>query len=145
MLGAAAQLEKDVEQLRVMDAQVGLQVATAIDILEGRRATGQIGDVVVVHLGSNGTFTSEEFGEIMRVLSDARKVVFVNDKVPRTWESPNNEVIADGTRRYDKAVLVDWRAASIDHPEYFAEDGIHLQPAGQRAYSELISAEIEAR
>jgi peptidoglycan/LPS O-acetylase OafA/YrhL len=145
MLGAAAQLEKDVDQLRVMDAQVALQVATAIDILEGRRATGQIGDVVVVHLGNNGTFTAEEFDEIMRVLSDARKVVFVNNKVPRTWETTNNEVLADGTRSYDKAVLVDWRAASIDHPEYFAEDGIHLQPAGQRAYSDLISAEIESR
>ena len=145
MLGAAAQLEEDVDQLMVMDAQVGLQVATAVDILAGRRATGQIGEVVVVHLGNNGTFTAEEFDEIMRTLSGTRKVVFVNNKVPRSWETTNNEVIADGTRRYDKAVLVDWYSASINHPEYFAEDGIHLQPAGQRAYSDLISAEIDAR
>ena len=145
MLGGAPQLEKDVDRLQVMDAQVGLQVATAVDILAGRSATGQIGEVVVVHLGNNGTFTTEEFDEIMRVLSDARKVVFVNNKVPRSWEATNNEVIADGTRRYKKAVLVDWYSASVNHPEYFAEDGIHLQPAGQRAYSDLISAEIESR
>ena len=143
MLGAATRLDKVVEPLSVLDAQVGMQVASAIDTLEARRYAGQTGEVVVVHLGNNGTFTAEQFDEMMRVLSDARKVVFVNVKVPRAWEAPNNEVIADGVSRHDKAVLVDWHAASTDHPEYFAEDGIHLQPAGQRVYADLISAEIE--
>lgn len=143
MLGAATQLDKEVEALSVMDAQVGMQVASAIDTLEARRYAGQTGEVVIVHLGNNGTFTAEQFDEMMQVLSDARKVVFVNVKVPRAWEATNNEVLADGVSRYDKAELVDWHAASVDHPEYFAEDGIHLQPAGQRVYSGLISSEIQ--
>ncbi len=144
MLGAAAQLDKDVDRLSVMDAEVGMQVATAIDVLATRAAAGQIGEVVIVHLGNNGTFTAEQFDEMMRVLSGANKVIFVNVKVPRAWEAPNNEVLADGVGRHDRAVLVDWYAASVDHPEFFAEDGIHLQPAGQRVYSDLISAELES-
>ena len=46
-------------------ASVGLQVSAAIDILRWRRAAGQLGDVVVVHLGNNGTFTAEQFDEMM--------------------------------------------------------------------------------
>ena len=39
---------------------------------------------------------------------------------------------------YPNAVLADWRAASVDHPEYFVSDGIHLTPAGARAYAQVI-------
>ncbi len=46
-------------------------------------------------------------------------------------------------RRYpNKAVLVDWYAASAGHPEYFW-DGIHLTPRGARAYTDLIAAAYE--
>jgi hypothetical protein len=38
--------------------------------------------------------------------------------------------------------LVDWYAASADHPEYFW-DGIHLTPRGARAYADLIATTYE--
>ena len=70
---------------------------------------------------------------MMRLLEGVPKVVVVNVKVPRPWEQSNNEVLADGVRRYlDKAVLVDWHATSASRPELFVEDGIHLQPEGQQ-------------
>jgi len=54
--------------------------------------------------------------------------------------APNNQVLADGVARYpDKAVLVDWYAASAGHPEYFW-DGLHLTPRGAEAYAGLIAA-----
>jgi lysophospholipase L1-like esterase len=80
---------------------------------------------------------------MMDVLAGVDKVVFVNDKVPRFWEQPNNEVLAEGTRRYPNAVLVDWYSASVDRPELFAKDGIHPQPAGRRLYAEMIAARVE--
>jgi lysophospholipase L1-like esterase len=80
----------------------------------------------------------------MGVLADTRRVVFVNVNVPRAWEQPNNEVLAEGVRRYPNAVLANWYAASVDHPEYFVEDGVHLSIAGQRAYVDLISDKLEA-
>ncbi|HJQ29314.1 MAG TPA: acyltransferase family protein, partial [Rubrobacter sp.] len=72
MLGAVGRLQKDMQGLTVVDAEVGLQVYTAIDILKARRASGQLGEVVVVHLGNNGTFTKEQFDQIMRILSGHR-------------------------------------------------------------------------
>ena len=142
MLGAVEGLQKGIQGLTVVDAEVGLQVYAATDILESRRASGQLGDVVVVHLGNNGTFTKGEFDQIMRTLSGVDRVVFVNVSVPRIWEEPNNQVIAEGVTRYPSAVLVDWHSVSADRPELFYNDGYHLRPEGQRIYADLISAHL---
>jgi peptidoglycan/LPS O-acetylase OafA/YrhL len=140
MLGAVGGLQKDIHGLTVVDAEVGLQVYAATDTLRYRRSLGQLGDVVIVHLGNNGTFTKGQFDKIMRILSGVDRVVFVNVAVPRAWEDPNNEVIAEGVERYPNAVLVDWHSASADRPEIFYKDGYHLRPGGQRLYADLISS-----
>jgi peptidoglycan/LPS O-acetylase OafA/YrhL len=140
MLGAVRGLQKDIYGLTVIDAEVGLQVYAATDTLRYRRASGQLGDVVIVHLGNNGTFTKGHFDEIMRILSGVDRVLFVNVTVPRAWEEQNNEVIAEGVERYPKAVLVDWHSASADRPEIFYSDGYHLRRGGQRLYADLISS-----
>ena len=46
--------------------------------------------------------------------------------------------LAAAAERHPNAVLVDWYAASKDHPEYFVSDGIHLTAKGARAYAKLI-------
>jgi lysophospholipase L1-like esterase len=82
---------------------------------------------------------------MMQALAGVRRVLFVNVKVPRPWEQPNNDVLADGVRRYPKnTVLVDWHAASAGRPELFVEDGYHLQPEGQQVYADLIAAHLNA-
>jgi peptidoglycan/LPS O-acetylase OafA/YrhL len=142
MLGAVRGLQKDIQGLTVIDAEIGLQVYAATDILKSRRALGQLGDVVVVHLGNNGIFTKREFDQIMGSLSGVDRVVFINVSVPRAWEEPNNQVIAEGVERYPNTVLVDWHSVSADRPELFYKDGYHLRPVGQRIYADLISANL---
>jgi hypothetical protein len=145
MLGAAEELGKTVPNLATIDAAVGFQAADAVAVLKARRDAGELGEVVVVHIGSNGIYTAEQFDQTMRVLAGVRRVVFVNVNVPRAWEQPNNEVIAEGVARYpDRAVLADWYSASEGHPEYFVEDGVHLQIEGQKVYAHLISEQVKA-
>ena len=144
MLGSAGELERALDH-PAFATDVGLQPMGVIEILKKRRTADQLGDAVVVHAGDNVPFTAEQFDEMMGLLEDVPKVLIVNVKVPRPWEQSNNEVLADGVRRYpDKAVLVDWHAASAGRPELFVEDGIHLQPEGQRIYADLIAAHLEA-
>src|SRR5215210_5045153 len=140
MLGAVGGLQKDIKGLTVVDAEVGLQLYDAIAILKSRRATGQLGEVVIVHLGNNGTFTRDEFDQIMRILSGVDKVLFVNVTVPRPWEESNNEVISEGVARHPHAALVDWHSASANRPELFYSDGYHLRPEGQKIYADLVSS-----
>ena len=142
MVGAAGELQRAIENPDI-DAAVGRQAAGVIDILQERRAAGRLGDTVVIHIGNNGTFTDEQFDEMMKVLADTPKVVFVNVRVPRFWEQPNNDVLADGVGRYPNTTLVDWHAASAGRPDFFVEDGYHLQPEGQRVYADLIAANLK--
>jgi hypothetical protein len=144
MLGSAGELERALGN-PAFATDVGLQPMGVIEILKKRRTAGQLGEAVVVHAGNNVPFKSEQFDEMMGLLEDVPKVVIVNLKVPRPWEQSNNDVLADGVRRYpDKAVLVDWHAASAGRPELFVEDGIHLQPEGQRVYADLIATHLKA-
>jgi hypothetical protein len=141
MLGSAGPFRREVEP-SVMDAEVGMQVSRATEVLRSRRAAGQLGEVVVVHLGNNGAFTRAHFEALMRVLDDVERVVFVNVRVPRAWEASNNEVITSGVERHPNAELVDWYSASAGRPELFVSDGVHLQPPGQRLYAAMISERI---
>ncbi|MEE8346734.1 MAG: acyltransferase family protein [Dehalococcoidia bacterium] len=143
MLGAAPQLTQAVSGVSI-DATVSRQVSAGISMLLNWRTAGQLGDVMIVQLGNNGTFTAAQFDGMMGVLSDVRLVVFVNLKVPRSWEEPNNAVLASGVARYGNAVLVDWRGASAGRYELFWDDGIHLRPEGASLYAGLIASALAA-
>jgi lysophospholipase L1-like esterase len=119
-------------------------VSHAINTIRAKRDAGKLGGVVVIHMGTNGTFTAKQFDQMMSLLADVRKVIFVNVKVPRQWEANNNKVIAEGVQRYPNTVMIDWRAATAGQPALFAKDGIHLQAAGAKLYGSLIAAQVQA-
>src|SRR2546425_11611020 len=143
MVGAAPPLAAAIPGADI-DAAIGRQAQTALDILEERRSAQALGDAVIIHIGNNGTFTTNQFDAMMQALADRRVVIFVNVKVPRSWEEPNNQVIADGVHRYSNAALVDWHSASADRPELFQDDGIHLRGEGVQLYASLITKELAA-
>jgi lysophospholipase L1-like esterase len=127
-----------IQTLTSVNAEVGFQASDAIAILRQRQAAGQLGENVVVHIGNNGPIRAAEFDEMMRIIGEDRRAVFVNVKVPRNWELRNNRVIADGVERHPNASLVDWYGASVNRPELFWEDGMHLRPGGAQLYADLI-------
>jgi len=140
MLAAAGDLALAISGIEI-DAEVGRPVSAAIHILRALYSAGQLGDVVVVHIGNNSPFSPSQFDEMMELMVDVSKVVFVNLKVPKGWEGPNNAVLAEGVTRYPNAVLADWYSASVDHPEFFL-DGVHLRPEGVQAYAQLMAAYV---
>jgi len=140
MLGAATALRDTIGGGRLwFDAQESRQFGTGVDLLQALRDQGQLGDEVVVHLGTNGTVNPDDFDRMMAVLKDVKKVVVVNAKVARPWEGQVNGVFGDGLKRYKKVVLVDWHTIGGEHPELFWRDGIHLRPAGAQFYAQLIA------
>lgn len=138
MLGAVDYLSAHILNCAI-DAEVGRQSWTAIEILRSRQASGMLGDAVVIHIGNNGTFTAAQFDDMMGILSNVPLVVIVNVKVPREWEGPNNAALAAGAARYANAVLVDWYGASAGNPSLLYDDGIHLRPEGATLYASLIA------
>ncbi|MEX1255647.1 MAG: acyltransferase family protein [Dehalococcoidia bacterium] len=141
MLGAVDQLSGAVGGISI-DAALDRQVSAGIDLLRFWKASGQLGDTVIVHLGTNGTFSADQFDEMMQVLSDRGLVVFINVRVPRDWEAQNNDVLADGVSRYPNARLVDWHAWSATRRDLFYDDATHVKPAGADLYAALIAAAL---
>ena len=127
-----------------VNAVVSRQAVAAIALLQARRDAGTLGDIVVLHIGSNGYVTAKQFDEMMQLLSGVRIVAVVNVHVPRRWEGPNNTLFDDVVKRTPNAVLVDWFSASDPHPEIFTEDGVHLQPPGRRLYAQTILTQVKA-
>ena len=127
-----------IPSLTSVNAEVGFQAADAVAVLQQRAAAGQLGDKVVIHIGNNGPIRAADIDEMMRIVGEEREAVFVNVKVPRNWEWRNNRIIADGVERHPNATLVDWYGASVERPELFWEDGMHLRPEGAALYTDLI-------
>ena len=122
-----------------VDAKIGRQVSTAIKLLRERQDAKLLAPIVIVHLGNNGTFTAKQFDEMMTVLRDVPRVIFLNTKVPRKWQEPNNNALVEGVKKYPNALLVDWNATSYAHSEWFWKDGIHLRPEGAKVYANLLA------
>jgi peptidoglycan/LPS O-acetylase OafA/YrhL len=141
MLGASRQMVYLMGSMDI-DAEVGLQVSTAVELLRAHIAQDGTPDIVIIGLGTNGGFSARQFDQIMEQLANVRLVVFVNVRVPRPWEGPNNRVIAEGVAYYPNTVLVDWYSATADHPEVFGNDGVHLTGTGIRLFAGMVADAI---
>jgi len=139
MLDIRSYLQVAIPGVRV-DGQVSRQFQAGIQVVEGEKATGTLGTVLVVELGTNGPVASSDFDALMRAASGVKRVVFVDIDVPRPWAAPDNAVLAAGVARYPGvAVLADWYALSSAHPEWFTPDQVHLEPAGAQALADLVA------
>ncbi|MFZ9200420.1 MAG: hypothetical protein ACO22Z_13885, partial [Paracoccaceae bacterium] len=68
---------------------------------------------VVIHLGTNGTFTAENCSDIIDAAGPTRRVFFLTISVPRKWEATNNTVIRNCVASQPgRAFVIDWRARS---------------------------------
>ena len=127
----------------------------SVDAVKSRQATSgpallrkrgtKLSTDVVVHLGTNGTFSAGTCDAIVRAAGPARHVYLVTLKVPRSWERANNEAIRACARRHGsgRVSVIDWRAQAVAHPEWLYADGIHLRPAGARAFARLIDHAVD--
>jgi hypothetical protein len=141
MLGAAYQMASVLGSVDV-DAAVGRQMNVVLQILQFLKEQGLLADVVIVQVGNNGPITEDQFDEMMQLLSGVKQVLVLNVKVPLPWEGPNNQIIQAGTARYRNATFLDWHATSVNRPELFWSDNVHLRPEGAEVYVGLIASAI---
>ena len=132
MLDYQDPLQTDIPGINV-DAAVSRQWSDGVQILQGLKASGQLGAEVIVGLGTNGPITDSDFDAMMQVLSGASRVVFVNFHVDREWQDPNNAVLAGGASRYPNVFVADWASLAAQNPQWFGSDGTHLAIDGPGA------------
>jgi len=138
MLGARTMLSKQFPG-GTLDAVEGRQPGPILGDVRTDAAHGRLHQVVIIGVGDNGLIDPAALHSTLAVLHPYR-VIVVNNKVDRPWEGPNNRTIARVTRGFGNVRLLDWHHVSAGHGGWFYGDGIHLTPAGARAYSRLLAA-----
>ena len=139
ILGIRFELETR-SHIALINARVGRQAPELIDVMVHDKLN-MSGSTIVFNLGNNNKLTEAQVAAIFEEVKNQPKIIVVNTAVPRGWRDENNVLIAEYAQRFG-AVLIDWNAISTGHPEYFAPDGVHLVPAGVRAYVDAISAQL---
>ncbi|MFK4415970.1 peptidoglycan/LPS O-acetylase OafA/YrhL/lysophospholipase L1-like esterase [Bacillus sp. RC251] len=141
MIDITPYLKNTFSDIRI-DAQIGRQLSKAIPVVEQLKYEGNLGNYVIIGLGTNGAFTTEQLVSLIKVIGNERKIIFINTRVPRPWESIVNERLKVTASEYPNVTLVDWYAASAGKKDYFAPDGVHLTKVGAEAYAALVAKAV---
>jgi peptidoglycan/LPS O-acetylase OafA/YrhL len=126
--------------IAIINARVGRQAPELVEVMRADKANA-LDSTVIFNLGNNNKLTSDQVSAVFEEVKNQPRIIVVNTAVPRGWRDENNALIAQYAALYG-ATVVDWAAISAGHPEYFAPDGVHLVPAGVRAYVDAITATL---
>ncbi|MGM9929244.1 MAG: acyltransferase family protein [Bacillus sp. (in: firmicutes)] len=127
----------------VIDASVGRQLYKSNDLVSSLKQSGQLGEHVVIGLGTNGSFNTKQLHSLIETIGFEKKIYLINTRVPKPWESMVNETLEKYVANNPSIKLIDWYETSRNHNEYFVSDGVHLTKEGIRVYAKMIADTIE--
>ena len=128
------------KSLALVNARVGRQIWELIDVVKADQHLVP-DSVVVLDVGNNNAIVREDMVKLMDLLKNQPRIILVNTSVPRAWKDENNKIINEVIQNYPQTTLVDWHEISLNHPEFFAPDGVHLNENGSNVY---VAAILEA-
>jgi hypothetical protein len=124
----------------------GSTPTTALQLVEslGR----EISPTVVVEMGYNDFEQSfaNEIDDLVDALivNGADRIFWLTLRETRHPYVRMNAMLAAEAKRHPQLTLIDWNMYSRSHPEWFQNDGEHLEPAGGLAMATLVHKEVAA-
>ncbi|MDY7101995.1 MAG: hypothetical protein S0880_12470 [Actinomycetota bacterium] len=131
------------------DALQNRRLTQGIEVLQQRRS--EIGQVAVVMLGNNfipneqGKTYATQIDEAMSLLADVPLVVWLTVAEIDANRTQINQAIRDARPRWPNLVVADWSTIAAGHPEWTANDQLHLGTSGTHAIAALIAKTVAAR
>lgn len=144
MLGAAVELQNAIPDL-VIDAKESRQVWDTLALLDELNQQGLLGQTVIIALGTNGSFSKEYAEDIISYLGKDRQIFWMNahgDDL--SWTKDVNATIDEIAKTHDNVYLLDWNTESSPHPEWFYDDGLHLNGEGRQGYAQFVKNSLSA-
>jgi peptidoglycan/LPS O-acetylase OafA/YrhL len=141
MLASAQALEHDMPGISI-DAVVGMQMQTGIQIIENLAADDELRHYVVVGLGTNGAITSGQIWDLRKAAGWDRELILVNTFGPMPWAGEVNNELTAATWNKRHVEVADWAAAIAPYPYLLWDDGIHPRPSGAVVYARVVSEAI---
>ena len=123
----------------LVDVAQSRQMNSTVPLVQQLRDAGQLGNAVVVHLGTNGPPSTETVDAFFGALAGVPRVVMLTTFGNRSWIPPTNDLLYQVPAKFPNVVLVDWANLAPQCPaDCFYDDGIHINQAGQNYYTQLI-------
>jgi hypothetical protein len=125
-------------------AKVGRQFDEGLARVRSLDAKGLLPKRVIVHLGTNGPIEPADCDALAWISGPRRQLFLVTVRVPRDWMEPNNATLRSCAHAHERTHLIRWGVVSGRHPEWFADDGYHLNALGQRRYAAYLDRAVRA-
>ena len=123
------------------------RIPSTIEAIQHAVRMGVVGEVVIVHVGTNGPLDADAIDQIVAVTPDDAVLWLMTIRAPRSNQEVENQAIRDAAIRWapsrDVRVL-DWQALADSTPGLLAGDGVHLTIAGTFAMRDLIGSALDA-
>jgi peptidoglycan/LPS O-acetylase OafA/YrhL len=144
-LGASVELAKRFRDQFHIDAEVSRNFTAGLDVAVVQASMGDVGDVLVVHLGNNGPIDQKVFDSYLDRFSSVPLIILVNLHVGnRPFVNRINAMLAAEAKKRSNVVVADWRSVAIAHRNVFYDDDTHVRPEFAGIYGDLI-ADVVAR
>ncbi|WP_138753905.1 acyltransferase family protein [Paenibacillus sinopodophylli] len=142
LLDAGPYLEKLLPGIAI-DGKVGRQFSQAAAILEKLKSSDELADIVIIELGTNGSFTTKQMAALLETIGPDRKIFMINTRVPRKWQDTVNKMLAETAKTNENVTIVDWYSASKGKKDFFSADGVHLKKHGASFYADMIARALQ--
>ncbi len=140
MLGAAPDIFAAFPTINI-DASVSRQWWDLPGVIDTNLKKPGLAPVVILGLGTNGTWPSGDILAALRPLGD-RTVVLVNTYEKRSWEGDVNAQLAAVAAQRPHTCIADWHARAGANPGWIGFDGVHPGPEGRKGYTDLVKQAV---
>ena len=123
----------------LLDACGNRQISMGQTVFDYYKDRGEAGKNIIIALGTNGSFTTEQLENFISDIGDSRNIFLITIRTNTLSQSATNQIINDVAARHSNVTIIDWASASNGHDDWVGDDGIHLTNAGRKAYMQLIT------
>lgn len=138
----------DLQQLMpkaFIDGKVARQMGDSVALVKSYAEQGALANNVVIELGTNGPFSRDQMAAMMQAIGPSRRVFWINAQVPtRPWQNTVNQMLQDGTKRFNNLTVIDWHGYADQHRDWFYDDQVHPNPNGNKYYAAYVTKNVVA-
>ena len=134
----------------LIDAKGSRDVCGGFEAAQKLEMEGNLSDVVIVELGTNGPLLNHEpyasgTQNLLELLGTERQIFWVTVYCSYSqWMAMNNDFIWELAATRPNITVIDWYSLAVNHPEWFP-DGVHPNLDGARQFAKLLREALETR
>lgn len=142
-LGAAPAFQEQ-KKNAVIDAKISRQVYHGLDVAKKLNKKKKLGNTVIISLGTNSKFNPVTGQELIDYLGSERTIYWINAYGKKLdFQKEVNKTIDNLAKKNPNVHVIYWDKEAKKHPNWFYQDGTHLNTKGQQGFSAFVIREME--